>query len=55
MAPEIQLAGFYFDADDWRAYDDETRESLLAAGHADGDDFADDEPTLIRAPARAGA
>ncbi len=51
MALELQVAGICFDAEDWRDYDDETRAALLAAA-ADNDEFGDDEPTLIRAPAR---
>lgn len=54
MALELQVAGILFDAEDWRDYDDETREVLLDAARAEND-FDDEEPTLIRAQARAGA
>ena len=37
MALEIQLAGFCFDADDWRDYDDETRAVLLDAVKPEND------------------
>jgi hypothetical protein len=54
MSLEIQLAGICFSPDDWSAFDEETRRDLIAVAARDDGDF-DDEPTLIRAPARAGA
>ena len=54
MGLEMQLAGICFSADDWSAFDEETRRDLIAVAARDDGDF-DDEPTLIRVPARAGA
>jgi hypothetical protein len=57
MGPEIQLAGFFFSAEDWMEYDEDTRGLLLAAAADGGEDLFEDQPTRVvtRARARAGA
>ena len=41
MRPEIELAGFTITAEEWSAFDEETRALLLGVG--------DDEPPLLEA------
>jgi hypothetical protein len=49
MRREIQLAGYTITAEEWGAFDEDTRDLLLRAAHVSDDPYLTYEVTLLEA------